>query len=538
MAISPLRKLGEIGVITDVNPYDLPVNAVSMAVNVRFNNGMMSRSPVFRDAVATTQSNPVFTFSYEASPGNDVIFIADSTGTLYSLANGSQTNVTDAGFTPASSTIPYTSTSLAGVVYINRQDQQPRYFGSASTTFASLPNWLSTWRCRSLRSFKSFLIALNVQKSGVSYPNMVKWSDITLYGTYPASWDSTDPTKSAGENTLAEMKSGILDGAALRDFFVVYGPTSSYLMEYTADSDIFRFRKLFDNQGIIGTNCVVEVDGLHYVFGDRDIYVHDGTSVKRIANNRVRNFIYDNLNTSKADNFFVFHNVALQEVNFCYVSGDGYAGFSGTTYCNRSAVYNYANDTWTFYDLPNVGVGCYAKYSTSTTYTNATTTYDTVGGSYYDQEGAGNKSYFMPSLANTSVGLSDARILGFDPADNSILSLSAYAPANKPAYAERIGIDLDELRGVDIRTYKVIRAIYPEVEVVGASQTLNFAFSGTTTVQQQVAWGTESTFNPRTQYKIDLKTGGRFLGWYVESLDNNDFTLSGYDVDIVLTGKR
>ena len=38
----------------------------------------------------------------------------------------------------------------------------------------------------------------------------------------------------------------------------------------------------------------------------------------------------------------------------CQVTAD--VAFPNANRCNRAAVYNYRNNTWTFYDLPNVAV--------------------------------------------------------------------------------------------------------------------------------------------------------------------------------------
>src|SRR3546814_5192092 len=55
---------------------------------------------------------------------------------------------------------------------------------------------------------------------------------------------------------------------------------------------------------------------------------------------------------------FVSHDPRLNEIHFCYHSGDRFARFQSGEGCNRAAVYNYRLDNWTFYDLPNVTSGC------------------------------------------------------------------------------------------------------------------------------------------------------------------------------------
>ena len=44
----PIKNLGAIGIITDIEPYELPLNAWSMGSNVHFHAGAVMRSDIFR----------------------------------------------------------------------------------------------------------------------------------------------------------------------------------------------------------------------------------------------------------------------------------------------------------------------------------------------------------------------------------------------------------------------------------------------------------------------------------------------------------
>ncbi len=57
----PIRGLGSVGVVTDVDPYNLPINGFTRGKNIRFNEGKVSHGPVFRDASPNSQvANPMF----------------------------------------------------------------------------------------------------------------------------------------------------------------------------------------------------------------------------------------------------------------------------------------------------------------------------------------------------------------------------------------------------------------------------------------------------------------------------------------------
>ena len=194
--------------------------------------------------------------------------------------------------------------------YINREDRVPVFRAPNGTDYADLTNWPSvTHRCVALRAYGDFLIALNTTETTVNYPTRVRFSDIATANAVPSSWDDTDTTKSAGFNDLVDLKDKIVDGLALQSNFIIYTITEAMLMEFVGGTFVFNFRKLFNDAGIINTNCVVEVEGKHYCFGQSDIYVHDGTAKQSICDNRVRDFIFKNMNAKNIDRYFVHHAI-------------------------------------------------------------------------------------------------------------------------------------------------------------------------------------------------------------------------------------
>lgn len=194
-------------------------------------------------------------------------------------------NLSPSPFTPPLPTPnePYTSCILADLLYVNRSDIGIRYVSGSGMNFAPIPNLDSAWTCLALRSYKDFLIALNVTKAGTTYSNLVKWSDAALQGQVPSNWDYTlsgdNKSSLAGENPIAEMTGPILDGMGLGNSFIIYGRDEVWVMEDAGDStNVFTFRRQF-GEGIKGTNCVVEVNGTHFVFGSTQLYMHDGITL-------------------------------------------------------------------------------------------------------------------------------------------------------------------------------------------------------------------------------------------------------------------
>ena len=64
--LMPIRNVGDIGVVTDILPSALPTNAFTKAKNVRFDEGKVARSPVFRSIKDSLGMNPRFSYGIPA----------------------------------------------------------------------------------------------------------------------------------------------------------------------------------------------------------------------------------------------------------------------------------------------------------------------------------------------------------------------------------------------------------------------------------------------------------------------------------------
>ena len=170
----PLRNLGQTGVITDLNPYNLPITGFTKGVNVRFDEGKVSRSPVFRDIKDNIGFDPRAAFGIVPSSGFDSVIVVSDVWNIYEYVSGSFTNVAGS-ITGTTDPRPFTFSSLADVTYINRPDRVPVYKGPLMANFADLPNWPSNHRANALRPFGDFLLALGMTEGTTSFPNRVRF---------------------------------------------------------------------------------------------------------------------------------------------------------------------------------------------------------------------------------------------------------------------------------------------------------------------------------------------------------------------------
>ena len=550
MAIIPVRGLAAKGILRDPSPFQLDLDAWSGGINVRFHANKAERAPIFRTVYDSLPVNPQFVAGYEVEDNFDKVVIAAGDGTLKSYTSGSLTDVTEAAHVAATDPRAYTSCQLGEVIYINRPDGPPRSFKPTDTQFHNLANMESAWTCRSLRAWGDYLVALNVTKPlswtdphtgtlqvGGEFPNLFKWSDLTLIGQVPPSWDYLDPATSAGENPLEELKTQIVDGLAMRSNFIIYSEDEVWGAQQIQGNQIFAFQRLFSDGGLIAPNCAVEVNGVHYCLGPNDVYRHDGVTKQSIIDKRNKYTLYRYLNIKKAEACFVHYIPHLDSVYFCFNSGDDSLTFKTADRCNCAAVYDIPGDTWSFIDLPNVSAASLANIDNTLTWANAPSTavWSTIGGSYYDQENTFVKHSVWVS-STLSGQITNARLTGYDFVNKGELAFAYTSEINPPAFLERTGMDLDQF-GQDLGSYKLIRRVFPQVEMFD-NVPIEVIVGGSIMPSSASTYGAPVSFNPINQYKVDVMKGGRYLSIRFTVDGIADFEVAGYDIDVVPNGKR
>lgn len=546
----PIRGLGVTGVITDVEPFNLPINAFDRALNVRFADGAISRSPVFRSLLSSVSFTPALAFGIFKSIGYDSVLLVSDRFKLHELSNNTLTDRSGAiGTLSASAEASLTATVLSDVTYVNREDRVPVFRGPNGTNFADLTFWPNDYRAKALRTYGDFLVALNTDESGISFPNRVRFSDLALPNQIPTSWDESDPTKSAGTNDIIQMETPIVDGLSLSTNFIIYSSDQVWLMEFVGGAFIHNFRKIFSSCGVISQNCLVEVQGKHYVFDTDDIWSHDGTTKESLVDDRIRAYIFDALDNSATHHCFVYHNHPLSEIYFCYPSSDDMTtdrpAFAPVG-ANRAAVYNYRYNTWSFMDLPHVVSATTANINSVRTYDTTTLAYATTGGTYAAQDAGFDRHAIMASIGNNTEAVNAAgraitvpKLYGVDLSDNGSLSQPLDTVATASPFVERTGIDLDEVE-IPLSGYKVITKITPQVVTTNSSKTFDFTFGSAPLAPDVPNYGDKQTIDISTDYKLDTRQGGRYLSYKMtlDNGDNKDFALSGFDLDVVVTGRR
>ena len=126
MPIVKLRNLGAQGVITDQDPYALPVGTWSNGVNVRFRNNKITPAPVYRTVKSPlAEADPRYSFTAGIGESNNDLFLGYLSGRVYYYANGTETDYSPVGYVNSNAETNWTSYTIGNVVYVNRADRPP-----------------------------------------------------------------------------------------------------------------------------------------------------------------------------------------------------------------------------------------------------------------------------------------------------------------------------------------------------------------------------------------------------------------------------
>ena len=600
MALIPIDNVGQVGIVKDINPWQLPPNVWSDGNNVRSEHGSITKSPGYADVMATVPVAPLYIINlvtgvneYWIVGGEAAIHVYDNstvTDTLDGAIGAADASITVdsvVGFETAGTitidseeivytgistntftgcvrgggaaihadgakvtrtkkwyditrgpgaggayttdiTENWTATVIGGVLVMTNGVDDPQYWELISGVPATiqkmqnLNNWTSTHECKSLRAFRSFLVALNVTKSGINYPRLVKWSTEAATQLTPTSWDETSAIVDAGEYELADSKGEILDGLPLRDSFMIYKEDSIYSMTYVGTPFIFAFRQLSPSVGALTKNCVAEYDGGPFFFGNGDIYINDGQKVVSILPHKIRDYIFQSIDGEEYKKSFVVADYGRTEMWACFPTA---ASASGQ--CSKAVVWNWTNQAFTIRDLPDlahIGYGSIDDPNTFTTWAAAIPTWSSALGSW-------SQSWSQVENVLVMAGFTDTKLYRNNSGNKEDTT-------DMTSYIERTGISTTAQGQPDQVVVKRIKAIYPKMEVSGSGNTINVYVGTQMSTEGAVTWTSAYTFNPDTQSKVSVRASGKLYGVKFESTGDFDWRLDGYSIEIDDAGTR
>jgi len=496
-----IENLGQLGIVKDIPAYQLPQNAWSDGNNVRTLDNAIKKVDGYEEIIASCPITPYFVTPLES--GNNYFWIAAGLTAVYVHDGSSWSNITrSSGAYSATIDKNWTACVVGGVLILDNGVDDPQEWpltsgaASASNLLQDLSNWPASTECEVMWSFKTFLIAMDVTKSSVNYSRLVKWSHEAAIQAVPTSWDEFDGTKSSGEYELAASPGRVIDGIPVGDNFLILKDDSCYIMSYVGTPFIFAFDIVSSTIGGLAKNCAAEYEGGVFFMGNSDFYSTDGRTLKPLLPNRLRRYLTDNLSGTNFNRSVVVPDYVRKEMVACFPT-------TGSTYCDKAIIWNWATNTFTLRDLPDISHAAYGVKAIAADYDsnllNVAFVDPTAGKIYRDNYG------------NTEDG------------------------TNMTSYISREGWSMNEQGINDQHAIKQLRAVYPKLSCTGS---VNIYVGSTMDTDDTISWGSPISFNPDTQSKVSCRTTGRYYGIKIESTGDVDWKLHGLQLDVVNAGTR
>lgn len=495
----PVSQVGAIGIVRDVAAHSLGLNVWSDGANVRFIDGAVEKilgdSIAYTPAVAPYALFPLVTPStrFWVQAGLAKVYVVDSAGTAANITR--QTASVDVNYS-ADATNRWNGGVLGGVGIFNNSVDIPQMWRppGLGTKLLALTNWPSTLRAKVVKPFKQYLVALNVTKSGTNYPYIVKWSHPADPGDVPVSWDETDPTRDAGEETLSETGDFVVDAMPLGRVMIIYKEDNIFSMSSTTDGSIFAFDRIFKGVGVLNHDHVISLrQNEHLVFTGDDVVWHNGIQMKSVIQGKWRRWLRANLDGTYFKRAFFATNPPMNEVWLCFPS-------TGSSTPDLALILNWVDMTLTMR-----GISGFAH-------------------------------------AASEIGrLPLKKFYGADPLNiqqHLIDDTEQFHGANPTCWVERRALALPFNVGEppDISTDKNITRIYPHIEgTIGG--VLNVYTAMTNLIDELPNYGPSKPFTIGTDKYVDVDKTGKLLNLRFESNSNIHWRFSSYEVDVKPVGK-
>lgn len=530
MTTIPFYSAGDLGVIKDIAPNELPPLAWSDARNVHFRNGKAIRRRASKQVFGIPSIVPYWTM-FAFTPTNGYWLYGDLNGKVYVTDGNAHTDITrvSGGDYTINKNRLWNGGLFSQLPVITNGTDNPQVWSSISesTHLTDLSNWPANTLCKVIRPFLNFLVAMNITKSGTDYASLVKWSDAAVPGSLPGSWDETDATKLAGELELVDSVPGaIVNALSLRDSLYIYKNNTTWRMQYIGGNDVFSFNQVLVSSGAVGYRSVCEVqEGMaHVVMNGFDLLLFDGNSISSVLDKRMRKWLVNNLNSAYSSRC-----VCISDKN----NYQAWLLFPGINeeWPNMALVWNWKDNTVSIMELEahfaTMAIGSALELSGGDTWDDATS------GSWDTDTDAWNKLTFSATEFSLIAGdIDNTQLLVIEPEED-------YVGTSNTVYLERtdltiIGFDKFNYKyKADISQRKLVTRIWPKVDSKIIVKVGSQEYAG-----GPVTWATAQNFDPTIQRYLDFSVNGQLIAVRFENPSSGTaiWELTGFDLEMQILG--
>lgn len=529
----PITGLDQFGVIADRKGYTLPPGAWSDGRNVRFIDGSVYPTMGHAAVAGTPTVSPYYlhmTLDLNLTP----VFAYTGLAKIYATDGTTHTDITRAAggdYTGTNADL-WQASEFGPISIFNNGVDIPQVWNNRqlSQQLIDMANWPSTMRAKVVRTFRRFVFAFDVTKSGTRYPQLAKWSHEADPGSVPSTWDETDETKDAGEYPLIDTAGQVIDALSLGDVFCIYKTDAMYLARYIGGTFVFDLPLQFRDFGILSQRAVGEWQKKHVVLSnDSNLFLHDAFKYEPILEGRMRRWLGSRIDQTNAFRCFIAINHAENEAWVCLPE-------AGATFATVALIVNLKTGAAVPRDLPegiahieyNKGLG-----QGGTTFDSQTTPFDSMVGYFGQTPGATSKKVLVgcsPSFAGASTGA----IFLYD-------SGYTFNGVKFIAYIERVGLavsgkNFDGSLRSDPTLEKYFSQLWPKAEMLNGTS-FQVRGGGSDHPDGPITWSALTTFTPGVDYFVEVDKNCRYEAVHFECSNSEMFRLTEYDLELANIGK-
>lgn len=493
------------GLALDIPPNEVGPNYYTGGSNVLFRNGFAERIGGRRAAYTQNTVDPVLHLLNVRAPGGITesnFWLAFGVDEVQALETSNINDVSGLTLSSVANAWQWATTLLNNLPCFTNGLDAPRYWGGdVGVDFADLPGWPAGTVCKSLVAFKFHLFALDIDGPSGHFESQILWSSAAAAGNVPSSWTAA-ATNDAGSTIAADTPGPCMCAVPLQDTLLVFKRSSLYGISYVGRPGIFSTRLLDAARGALTRHAAVDVGGRVLVVTDGDVMLTDGTNWESVAQGRVRDHIFSQLDQASYENLFVVGDRAKGEVWICYPT-------TGNTYCTEAVVYNVAADTFGVRALDGVSyaaVGVVNDQAQDESWNADAEAWD-------DDSSFWNSANF--SLANEQlITARDSAELVLED-DETAVAIAASV--------ERLDLTMGEPE-----RKKFARRLH--VRTNGTPGPLYCRVGARNSVTDSVTWDTERVLVPPASF-VNVRAQGKFLGVQIRGQDVDVWQVSGFDLE-------
>jgi hypothetical protein len=504
-----LLRMRPVGIVSDIPSSELPNQFYSGGHNVNFRNGQTNRIKGFRDAyvtaLATVSPGTILHVVPVTFGATNYWLLFEADGSVWAIQTSSATQIDDSLFSAITLPQNFSSALLNGIPIISNAADEPVYWPGTGD-MAVLPDWTATESAGFITVFRFHIFAMNIDGPGGTFRNLVKWSSAAEPGTVPSEW-VPDASNTAGDVELADGAGGILCAYPLRDNLIFYKSATKYIGQFVGGNQIFGFRKVDSKHGSLTKRSVCDLGEVHLVVEQGDIVLSDGINRKSIGESRNKDLFFNQLDQDNFGQTLCVFNPSTNEVLICYPS-------AGADSLDTAMIYNIANDSFGFRDLPNIyhaGIGFVDDTSESAIWDDATATWEDVLGTWatYAKTVVASESLLLASADNLE--LQDDETEQVVAASVSKLDITFDAP-------ERI---------------KFVKRLH--VRAKAGFEQLLIRVGSRMTPTDDIEWSNEVALNEPDQI-VNIIAQGRYISYEIRSNNDKAWTVTAVDIEAEMRG--